>query len=137
MGWTTYTARRSLAFNHFAETAYTLELELTAFESKSADIVHEEKSISGIVERQFYGQEKIWQVTLAPVLDSESELLREFIDSTADGQTFSFDPSGSAAAPSRRRMLVVRADEGATETCFIGNGSDEGMAQFAFSVRQV
>lgn len=137
MGWVTYTAQRSLAFNHFAGTGYTLDLQLTEFRAQGADLKEEQKSISGVVEVQYFGRENIWQVTLAPVKDNESQLLREFIDSTADGQSFSFDPSGSAAAPSRRAMQVVRSDTGVTEQPFIDSGDDEGMVQFSFAVRQV
>jgi hypothetical protein len=137
MGWATYTAQRELAFNHFAGTAYTLPLELTEFRAKGGDLKTQQQSLSAKVEIQYYGTEKIWHVTLAPINDTESELVREFLGSTADGQAFTFDPSGDADHPSRRLMTVVRADSGASEEPFNGMGGDEDMVQFGFDIRQV
>jgi hypothetical protein len=139
MGWATYVAKRELAPGHVADDSYTIPLTLTqeGFESIGKDLKETPKSISGAVEVLYFGREKIWAITLEPVSDEESLLLREFIESTADGQTFSFDPYGTEAAP-RRVLSVKRNDEGAKETNFLRTGDPGGSdaVQFSFEIRE-
>lgn len=141
MAWATYTARRELAPNHDAETLYTIPLTLTqdGFESNSKDLKEVPKSISGDIEVLYFGSEKIWSVTLEPVSDEESLVLREFIESTADGQSFTFDPYGTADRPSSKSMAVKRNDEGAKEVVFMRTGDPGGqdVVQFSFEIREV
>lgn len=138
MGWASYTARRELAPQHIAEVVYEIPLVLTqdGFESISKDLREMQKSISGKVETLYYGSEKIWSVTLEPINDEESLLIREFIESTADGQEFQFDPYGSVDAP-RKMMVVKRNDDGAKETIFLRAGDPGGAdaVQFSFEIR--
>lgn len=138
MGFASYTARRELAPGHVAETDYVLPLNLTqdGFESIGKDLKETQKSLSGVIETLYYGSEKMWTVTLEPVNDEESLLIREFIESTADGQTFVFDPYGSEDAP-RKSLTVKRNDDGAKETVFLRTGDPGGAdaVQFSFEIR--
>ncbi len=138
MAWASYTAKRELAPSHVADAVYEIPLNLTqdGFESISKDLREMQKSLSGKVEILYYGSEKIWSVTLEPVSDEDSLLIREFIESTADGQEFQFDPYGSIDAP-RKVMAVKRNDEGAKETVFLRTGDPGGTdaVQFSFEIR--
>lgn len=140
MGYATYTAKRELAPGHVANTSYTIPLTLTqeGFEFTGKDLKETPKSLSGVIETLYFGSEKVWSVTLEPVPDEESFLLREFIGSTADGQAFAFDPYGSDGAPSSRLMTVKRNDEGAKESVFMRTGDPGGAdaVQFSFEVRE-
>ena len=138
MGFATYTATRDLAPGHEEGEAYTIPLSLTqdGFEFIGKDLKEMQKSLSGNAEVLYYGRERIWTVTLEPVSEEESLLLREFIESTADGQEFVFDPYGTEDAP-RKEMLVKRNDEGAKELAFLRTGDPGGadFVQFSFEVR--
>jgi hypothetical protein len=140
MGFATYSAKRGLAPGHAENTSYTIPLTLTqdGFEFIGKDLKETQKSLSGVVEVLYFGSEKIWSVTLEPVSDEESLLLREFIGSTADGQAFTFDPYGSEASPSSRVMTAKRNDDGAKETVFLRTGDPGGTDsfQFSFEVRE-
>jgi len=139
MGYATYIAKRELAPGHVESISYTLPLTLTqdGFEFIGKDLKESQKSLSGVIETLYFGSEKIWTVTLEPVNDEESFLLREFIESTADGQAFTFDPYGSEDNPSSRVMTVKRNDDGARETVFLRTGDPGGAdcVQFSFEVR--
>jgi hypothetical protein len=140
MGYATYIAKRELAPSHVENSTYTIPLTLTqeGFEFTGKDLKESPKSLSGVIETLYFGSEKVWMITLEPVNDEESFLLREFIESTADGQSFAFDPYGSEDAPSSRLMTVKRNDDGAKETVFLRTGDPGGadVVQFSFEVRQ-
>lgn len=139
MGYATYVAKRELAPGHTEDETYTIPLSLTqeGFEATGKDLKETPKSLSGAIETLYFGSEKIWSVTLEPVSDEESALLREFIESTADGQAFEFDPYGSEDSPSSRLMTVKRNDDGARESVFLRTGDPGGadLIQFSFEVR--
>jgi hypothetical protein len=140
MGYATYIAKREFAPGHVENTSYTIPLTLTqdGFEFIGKDLKETQKSLSGATETLYFGSEKIWTITLEPVNDEESLLLREFIESTADGQSFAFDPYGSEDSPSGRLMTVKRNDDGAKESVFLRTGDPGGAdaVQFSFEVRR-
>ncbi len=133
MGYATYTAKRSLANSHAIDVAYTIPLSLQDLVFAGADLKVPQKSLSGKVETLFFGQEKIYRVILEPILDAESAAVREFIDSTADGHTFVFDPHGLPGQPVRE-LTVIREDSGATESIRLRDGID-AWVQFEFEIR--
>lgn len=140
MAWATYIARHDLAPLHFAATEYTIPLALTqeGFTFRGADLKVRNEMLSGRVETIYHGRKRIWRVTLEPIEEGESALIREFLGSTADGQQFSFDPYGTIDAP-QREMTVVREDDGATEDPWMRAGDPAGadLVQFSFDIRQV
>lgn len=110
-----------------------MPLTLQEFAFVGGDLKKSQESLSGNLETQFYGQKRVYRVVLEPVLDSESEALREFIDSTADGQLFTLDPYGFPDQPVRP-LTVVREDQGASENIRLRDGGD-AWVQFEFEVR--
>ena len=138
MGWASYVARRELAPNHFVATTYTLPLALTEFrETGSADLKVRNEVLSGKrAEIIYFGRRKCLRVTLEPMPEEESAIVREFLESTADGQIFDFDPWGEAASPVRQ-MQVQRQDDRHSETPFLGAGGQYDWVVFGFDLRLV
>lgn len=138
MSYFNYTARRSLAADHVAEGVYDLIVETTPDSVRHVqDLKNTNQSLNGHVETQFFGQTEAWDIQLAPVHSTDVDLIREFLDSTADGQLFIFDPYSMDIDTSGWSMSVVRDDSGYTETRFasLGNGGADDFIQFSFRVR--
>lgn len=138
MALATYTARRSLAPGHVVDDEYSLRLSLTPSSERSVeDLKNSQHSLNGTTETQFFGQVENWTIQLAPADLAQAELIREFLDSTADGQTFTFDPYGHEGLTSAWSVSVVRDDQGYSETRVlpIGRGGSDDFVQFTFRVR--
>mgnify|MGYP001128290258 CR=1 FL=1 len=139
MAAVTYVARRGLAPAHSAGTAYTFPLSISDLQRpQQSDLKYESKSISGQVETLYFGEERIWTVTLAPVRIADAAILYEFLRSTGDGQDFTFDPYGTTVT-SVQPLTVKRSDNGFSESVFqrLGQGGLTDWVQFGFSVREV
>jgi hypothetical protein len=135
----TYTARRGLAVGHVVDTSYTWDISISDLQRPSGrDLKETQESISGAVETLFFGEVRIWSVTLAPIRIRDAGIHYEFLRSTADGQVFNFDPYGSAGHPVQS-LNVVRADSGYTESVFIreGAGGLTDRVTLGFQVREV
>lgn len=133
-----YVARRRLAPNHFAGTTYEMPISISDLRRPSeGDLKRTPKSLSGVVETLYFGRERIWHVTLEPVQIIEAALLYEFLESTADGQVFTFDPYGSADSTSQP-LNVVREDAGYLEDVVTrqGLGGFTDYVRLTFSVRE-
>lgn len=133
-----YIARRSLAPFHFAGTQYTLPLILVDSNPAPRTLKNSVETMAGAVETQYFGKTRNWDVELAAILETRAAPIIEFLESTADGQTFQFDPYGSESAP-RRRMNVIRSDEGHSERRVLkrGTGGDNDYWSYGFQVREV
>ncbi len=134
----TYIARRSLLPGHDYGDPVTLLLEVTDATTRNMqDLKKTERSLNGKTETQFFAQVEKWNVQLAPLDLNAADEAREFLDSTADGQTFTFDPYSMEETTSGWSINVIRDDEGYTESRFmaIGNGGEDDYIQFEFQVR--
>jgi hypothetical protein len=131
----TYVARRELASGHFEGTEYSLEFDIANLQRPTGgDLKTKSKSLDGTTETLYFGKEKIWSVTTVPeqISSEQAELLYEFLDSTADGQTFTFDPYDDGTG-----FQVSREDEGYEEVPFSPINGVDDYAQFSFQVREV
>jgi len=138
MAFVTYIAKRSLATNHSADQPFTLPLSIADLKRPTGSALRAtQESISGLVETQYYGEAREWSVTLAPVRISEASILYEFLRSTEDGQTFTFDPYGSSGSPVSE-MDVVRMDNGYSEDTFQreGRNGSTDWVSLGFRVRE-
>lgn len=138
MALVTYDARRSLAAGHAVDETYSLRLQLTpATERSVQDLKNAQQSLNGKSEIQYFGQVETWSIQLAPANLHDAELIREFLDSTGDGQVFTFDPYGTESRESAWAANVKRDDEGYTETRVVpvGRGGEDDFIQFFFRVR--
>lgn len=139
MAAVTYVARRALAPSHSAGDTFSIAISIIDLAyPDGGDLKEQQQSISGDVEIQWLGEVRIWSVTLAPVRYSEAAILFEFLRSTSDGQTFTFDPFGTVGSPVLS-MSVVRADEGYTTQPFVreGKGGYTDLVSLGFKVREV
>ncbi len=138
MGWVTYIARRSLAPSHFVETSYTFALSITDVRRPTAGALKRmPESLSGVVETLYFGRGRTWIVQLAPVQIHLAQIHYEFLESTDDGQVFTFDPYGTEDFP-RWAMNVKRADDGYSEDIFQreGRGGLTDWVSLGFTVRE-
>lgn len=138
MAYAQYTARRALAQGHSAGTTYTIPLQIVEATPSRTTKRNRQESLSGAVESLYYHGKTSWQVSLAPVPLPLSALLIEFLESTEDGQAFTFDPYGSVDFPVKT-LSVTRFDDGYTTERFaqVGqNGSTDWM-RYSFAVREV
>lgn len=139
MARVTYTARRALAPGHVAEETYTVPISIADLKRPDGgDLKEVQQALSGKAEIQWYGEVRTWSVTLAPVRVTDAAILFEFLRSTADGQTFVFDPYGSEGHPVSQ-MNVMRADTGYTDAPFqnVGAGGYTDWVSLGFQVREV
>lgn len=135
MAYVSYEARRNLAPGRSSGVVYTIPLSLQSAERSVRTNRRQTESLSGRVETLFYGERVYWDVEFRPFSGLFLPYMREFLSSTADGQTFEFDPYGSAETPSASKCSVIRDDEGYSEPRFIALG--KGGENDYFEIRGV
>lgn len=138
MAFVSYIARRSVVEEHVQDDTYDLAFEVTDQTVRSSQTLkNSERSLNGKVETQFFGQVETWSVQTAPLSLADAALMREFLDSTADGQEFSFDPYSMESDTSGWAMTAIRADDGYTENRFmpIGSGGANDYFQYTFQIQ--
>lgn len=131
----TYVARRELASGHFEGTEYSLEFDISTLQRPTAgDLKVKTESLDGSMETLYFGRKKVWSVTTVPeqISSEQAELLYEFLGSTADGQSFTFDPYDDGTG-----FQVAREDEGYEEAPFSPIDGVNDYAQFSFQVREI
>lgn len=127
----TYVARRSLATGHVLGVTYSIETDLMQADRGVRYLRERQQSLSGHVETNFFGSTAIWTIRTLPLPYEDTEILREMLDSTADGQEFSFDPYGTPDV-AVRLLTVVREDDGHDEERIVEVG-DWQVDRFGFS----
>lgn len=134
-----YVARRSLAPGHIIGTSYLLPLCIVqgGLRRSPRHLKRKQETLSGATEHLYYGTVIFWDVRLEPIRIDEAAIVREFLDSTADGQVFTFDPYGSLAS-AVLPLSVKREDDDSNEDPFmaLGTGGPEDYVQVGFRVRQ-
>lgn len=139
MAYVTYEARRGLVGYHASGTSYVVDFDITSLKSPNgSDLKVKTKSLSGQIETLYFGEERIWQVTIAPIQANSplAGLLFEFLRSTADGQQFVFDPYGRNDNDVQP-MAVIREDDGYTRETFQEIDGVSDYIKLGFSVREV
>ncbi|HRC61633.1 MAG TPA: hypothetical protein PLX85_00230 [Dehalococcoidia bacterium] len=132
MAYVAYTARRSLAPGHIENFSYTLPLRFTRADRRTDANVHPKRSLSGKTETLFHGLVVTWDVGVAPVAQPLVDILREFLDSTLDGQTFQFNPFSDVESD---EISVIREDDGYPDRRFLQTGLGHRFDRFAFDFR--
>lgn len=108
-----YTAKRSLVSGHTAGTDYDLDLEADRIDGPGGrEEINERKALDGTSQTIFHRLEEIWEFRVFVASQSDLAALREFLDSVADRQAFTFDPYGTVASPDDPKTgKLVRRDE--------------------------
>lgn len=99
MAAVTYTAWRSLVSGHVEGDEYSLDIPLASLERRVAEEKERTESLSGNEETLLHRLDVFWSCTTANIKEADIGALREFLDSTAGGEQFTFDPYGSVASP--------------------------------------
>lgn len=137
MAYAQYTAKRSLATAHAASTVYTIPLSISEATPSRVTKRFRQESLSGASESLYYHGKATWQIVLAPVPLLLTPPLIEFLESTEDGQIFTFDPYGSPDFPVKT-LSVIRLDDGYTAERFaqVGQNGSTDLFRFSFSLRE-
>lgn len=95
----TYTAERELAPGHSQGTDYTIDVRLIALKPGKDVRKTESKSMSGVARETITLRNlNTRQAISAALVGTELDLMREFLESTIEGEQFTFDEFGTAAA---------------------------------------
>jgi hypothetical protein len=133
MPYATYVARTKLITGHVASVTYTFQFALSNFEERIENLRERPRSLAGNAETLYYGTIRKFSVTFMPIPAIEMPLFEEFLFSTADGQTFVFDPYGIPDAP-RMPLLVDREDNGHTKQRLTMTDDPLNSDYFEFSI---
>ena len=133
----TYVARDSLVPGHVAGQQYTMVFAITAADPSTARLAEKAESLDGHVETLDHGRVRTWSITLLPLPNLECDIVREFLDSTGDGQLFTIDLFGTEENV-RDPKSVVREDSGQSERRVVStdDATHDDMFEFSFSVRE-
>jgi hypothetical protein len=135
MGFAVYTARRQLAPGHIVGVSYELPLRLTAA-NRSSEIKRQvAESLSGATEYLYFGEVYFWDITFASERGHAQAILREFLASTASGESFQFDPYGTPDAISVNFATVRRADSGISPQRVLSSTRDGANDWFQYTMR--
>lgn len=106
----TYTAKRSIASDHIAGASYGLDFNAGQLDRGTTTRRRRATSLSGASETLIYRQDVVWTVTTTRLSESAIVYMREFLDSVAAGEVFTFDPYGSTSAPDAPVTAVLESD---------------------------
>jgi hypothetical protein len=121
--------------DHQLNVGYVIDFKVSDIAPPAGgSIVTRQESLSGRIETNYYGERRIWTVKTQPYERSSdiAARLREFLRSTADGQTFSFDPYGRGTTV----VSVIREDEGFSEDAFLQIDGLHDFVQYGFQLRE-
>lgn len=139
MASVSYEARRGLVAGHSFGADYSFDLDLESIGRPNGDdLKTRSKSLSGTVETLFFGEQRVWRITIAPfAINSDiAGHIFEFVRSTADGHQFSIDPYGTTDDPVLP-INVIREDDGYTEESFMAVDGVGDYVRVIFQVREV
>lgn len=136
MAFVTYRASDSIIPIHLAGILYTFDFRLQDANRATEILKREPRSLSGAKETLYYGKIVRWKCVMEPIAGAECGLIEEFLDSTADGQVFSFDPYGTFASQ-KLPMTCDRDDAGYDKRRFIRTGDYlADLYEFSFEINQ-
>lgn len=114
-----YTAQRSLIAGHSAGTQYAVSFGTTATVRRRDIQKTTQRALGGALETLYFGADRRWQISFAPVKGTELAALLEFLDSVESGASFTATVNGDALAA----VTVKRTDNGYTMTEVISAGN--------------
>lgn len=134
----TYTAQRELAAGHSASTDYNIGLGCTAVDPDKAENKSETRSLSGRKSQTVVLHRlKRWRVTTKLYgTHNGVDVVREFLESVSEGETFSFDEFGSVGAPDAPIDVALDGKYEELRVIKHGNGGREDEFRFSFTIRE-
>jgi hypothetical protein len=134
-----YEASDGLVSYHVDGADYSLDFEISDLRPPNGDVLRtKQESLSGKVETNKFGRRRIWSLTTIPYqrASEQAKLLREFLNSTDDGQAFTLDPYGVVDGDVQP-LSVIREDDGYTEDKFQEIDGVNDYVRYSFQVREV
>lgn len=134
----TYTAQRELSPGHAASTQYNIRLFCTGIDYDKDEKKTETLSLSGDVSQTVVlRRKKIWRVTTQLYSrDTGIDVIREFLESVSEGETFSFDEFGLVGAPDNPIDVVLHRAYDEKRVSKQGNGGRDDLFRFTFTIRE-
>ena len=131
----TYTAQRDLTTGHVQGTAYTIQLRCRAFEPvkrvrKSASV-----AIAGNTETIVLSNFNLRDVVTKNLNSGDRDIVREFLESVIEGETFTVDEFGTPNAPDLPASAILEGQYTETRTVQLGDGGRDDYFQFRFRLR--
>jgi len=100
MAYVNYTATRKIIGGHSPSVAYDIDFDASSIDRSTKVNNKSNFALNGNRETLLWNQDVIWNVTATFILQANLPLWREFLASVSAGETFTFDPYGTAASPS-------------------------------------
>lgn len=118
MGLASFIAVASVLPVHEDGQEVVLEVDFQDAKRRRDVRKHSHRASAGPIETLYEGADTLWDIDLAPVFGDQLARVREFLDSTARGQTFRLWIYGTEAAP----ITVKRFDKGYSSQPFSRTG---------------
>lgn len=137
MPYVIYTATESVVSGHVLNVQYSLFFSIQSADRSKEILKRTQRALAGNKETLYFGKVATWSVLIEPVPAVQGPLIEEFLDSTADGQVFTFDPYGTEVAP-KRAMQCDREDMGYTprRVTITGDPQYSDAMEYSFSVNE-
>lgn len=107
MASVSYTAKRSLRAGVTLNDPIDYDFEVSAVDRSTKPIVGQKTSLSGWQETVRDRTDELYKVVTIPVLESDFDHFRQFLDSVDGGEFFTFDPYGTNAVPVQAMNCVL------------------------------
>lgn len=91
--------RGYLTSGHLTATEYSIDFEVSSRDQRFKTINTQVRSYSGVQETLYNRIDEMWSITATFLTQSQYDLFVEFYSSVANGESFSFDLTGTNAVP--------------------------------------
>lgn len=124
-----YTSKRNLRTGHAVDTVFEFTLQLRDLTPSRPPDIDVAESLGGNRETLRHKSQTKYNCTTVPLLGTDIEDMEEFLSSTEGGETFNFDPVGSAGdSPDQMRPMYLDS-RGYTKSRAVKKG-DGGLSDF-------
>jgi hypothetical protein len=132
-----YTAKRSLAPGYVVGESCAIALKMRSVSVEGEISRIDQKSMDLSVEPTYFGRKRAWTCQTVAYPPEAGPLIKQFLDSIADGQTFFADVHGSLVA-TVEFVSVFRTDTSETKERVIqvGGGGAKDWFRYGFNIRE-
>ncbi len=130
----TYTAARSLVVGHVLDQSYSMPLRVAGLNPNPNVRKSQKFALSGKSESLLFHTKKQWLVTTGILRGGELELVREFLDSVINGETFQFDEFGTEV-PFAPINAIMPGSYKEQRALLQGDGGQQDGFRFTFTIR--
>lgn len=95
----TYTAKRRVISGHTAGVSYSVDFDADVLQPNFPQKVDHVEALDGSRDTLLWNVRETWSVTVTAIAAAQLNAWLEFLQSVVGGESFTFDPYGTAAAP--------------------------------------